>query len=297
MNYTGLSMSTDGPVVDDDADESPPAEQLSELRTQIELLTEENDRLRDSYTRAKQTQYRRSAVGLLTIGTVAALGGLVIPTASSVLFALAGTGLFGGVLTYYLTPENFISADVGRDVYAMLAANEAALTAELGLSDEHVYVPVSAGSDPVRLFVPHNAEYALPDDSTLAGQTIIADDAQSRGLALDPSGTRLLTSLDMTLRGSLADSPAELASQLSDALVEQFELADAADPDIDPDGQRCSVAIRGSVYGSVDQFDHPVVSLLASGFASGLSDPVRASVSPAADGTEDAVVTLRWNNS
>jgi len=287
-------MSTNGRVVDDDTDETPPEQQLAELRTQIELLTEENERLRDSYTRAKQTQYRRSALGLAAIGVVAALGGLLVPTASTVLFALGGTGLFGGLLTYYLTPERFISADVGRDVHATRAANEAALTGELGLSEERAYVPVSAGSDPVRLFVPHDTEYVLPTETALAEQTILAADAESRGLALDPSGGRLLTSLEATLPGSLADSPPELAAQLSDALVEQFELVDSADPDIDPNGGRCSVAISGSVYGSIDQFDHPIVSLLASGFAAGLEAPIKTSVSAPAD--EDAdVVTLRWD--
>lgn len=288
-------MSTNGRTVDGDTDETPNTEQIAELRTQVELLSEENERLRDSYTRAKQTQYRQSALGLLTVGTIAAIGGLLVPTASTVLFALAGTGLFGGILTYYLTPEQFIAADVGRDVYAMFATNESALTAELALSEERIYVPVSAGSGPVRLFIPHDTEYVLPSDATLTGQTIIADDAESRGLALGPSGTRLLTSLEATTRGSLADSPAELASQLSDALVEQFELVDAADPDIDPDGGRCSVAIRGSVYGPIDQFDHPVVSLLATGFATGLSSPVRTSISSATN-EDDAVVTLRWEN-
>lgn len=285
-------MSANGRVVDDDTDETA-EERLAELRTQVELLTEENERLRDSYTRAKQTQYRRSAIGLAAVGALAAIGGLLVPTASTVLFALGGTGLFGGVLTYYLTPERFIAADVGRDVYATLAANEAALTSELGLAAERVYAPVSAGSDPVRLFVPQDTEYTLPAETALADQTILAD-SESRGLALTPSGTGLLTSLESTLPGSLAESPPELVTQLSDALVEQFELADAVDADIDPDGGRCSVAVSGSAYGPLDQFDHPVVSLLASGFTAGLSVPVTTSVSVPTD--EDAdVVTLRWD--
>lgn len=294
MSRTESEMSTDGTAVDDDADEPAPDEQLAELRTKIQLLTEENTRLRESYSRAKQTQYRQSALGLLAVGVVAALGGLLVPTARSVLFALAGTGLFGGILTYYLTPEQFISADVGRDVYATLAENEAALAAELGLSEERVYVPVSTAERPVRLFIPQQRRYTLPPESTLEAQTILAADSTSNGVALDPSGNRLLTSLEATLRGSLADSPAELAAQLSDALVEQFELVDGAQPDIDPDGERCSVAVRGSVYGPIGQFDHPVVSLLAAGFASGLAVPVTVSVSQETDATSDATVTLRW---
>ena len=284
-------MSTNRPPVDDADD---PEERLAELRTQVELLTEENERLRDSYTRARQTQYRRSAAGLAAVGAVATLSGLVVPAASTVLFALGGTGLFGAILTYYLTPEQFISADVGRDVYATLAGNEAAVAAELGLSDERVYIPVASGTDPVRLFVPQGSEYELPADGVIAERTIIAGDAGSRGVAFTPSGARLLASLEATLRGTLAESPPELAAQLSDALVEQFELVDAVEPDIDPDGGRCSVAVDGSVYGPLDRFDNPVVSFLAAGFAAGLAVPVTASVQ-ADEATERPVVTLRWD--
>ena len=269
------------------------APERAELRTQVELLAEENERLRDSYTRAKQTQYRRTALGLAAVGAVAAAGGVFVPTASTVLFALAGTGLFGGILTYYLTPERFIAADVGRDVYATLADNEAALVGELGLTSARVYVPVPEAEVPVRLFVPHEPDAGLPAPESLTEQSVVADPG-TRGLALSPSATRLLDSLEAALRGSLAESPPELAAQLSDALVEQFELVDAADPELDPDGDSCRIAVSGSAYGPLDRFDHPVVSLLAAGFARGLSVPVRTEVTTDADGA--SVVTLRWDD-
>jgi hypothetical protein len=118
---------------------------VAELRTQLRLLAEENEQLRDSYARAKQTQYRRTALGLAALGCLGVAGGVLVAGASDVLFVLGGIGLFGGLLTYYLTPEQFVAADVGRAVYSVLAANEAALVDELGLSDRRVYVP--AGTD------------------------------------------------------------------------------------------------------------------------------------------------------
>ncbi|MDS0280798.1 hypothetical protein [Haloarcula onubensis] len=286
-------MSTNGRRTDDTAEEPP--QRLAELRTQVELLAEENERLRESYTRAKRTEYRRTAFGLAAVGAVAAAAGLLVPTASAVLFALAGTGLFGGILTYYLTPERFIAADVGRDVYATLADNEAALVGELGLTSERVYVPLSGNEVPVRLFVPQQSDYDLPDADALTGQTVLADDPATRGVALAPSGARLLGDLETALRGSLADAPGDLAVQLCDALVEQFELVDSADPETDADGTACRVAVSDSVYGPLDRFDHPVVSLLATGFAVGLSVPVTTEVRTDTDGA--SVVTLRWASS
>jgi len=179
-------------------------------------------------------------------------------------------------------------------VYATLADNEAALVGELGLTDVRVYVPVSGVEEPVRLFVPHETAYDLPAAESLAEQTVLAGDPETRGIALAPSGTRLLAALDDALRGSLADEPAELAAQLCDALLEQFELVDSADPEVDPDGTNCRVAVSGSVYGPLDQFDHPVVSLLATGFAAGLSVPVTTEVTTDTDGA--SVVTLRWED-
>jgi len=288
-----METSTTGRAVEGEADADETTTSRAELRTQLELLTEENERLRASYAQAKQSQYRRSALGLAIVGSLAAIGAMLVPTARTVLFALAGTGLFGGVLTYYLTPEQFIAADVGREVYTAVADNEAALTAELGLTDQRIYTPVGPGSEPVRLFIPQDDGAKLPDTDLLASQTILAT-AAGNGLALTPSGARLLSSLEEALRGSLADTPSDLAVQLCDALSEQFELVDTAEADLDPGRNRCSIAVSGSAYGSLGQFDHPVVSLLAAGFAAGLDVPVRTQVTADAHNGEKEVVTLRW---
>jgi len=52
---------------------------------------------------------------------LAAVGALAVPSAQSILLALVGIGLFGGVLALSLTPERYIAADTGRNVYAALA--------------------------------------------------------------------------------------------------------------------------------------------------------------------------------
>ena len=288
-------MSTNRRVEADEEADATDARTRDELVTQLELLAEENQQLRESYTQAKRTKYRQTALGLAAVGVIAVAGGLLVPRVSTVLFALGGIGLFSGILTYFLTPEQFVSADVGRDVYATLAGNEAALAGELGLSDERRYVPLEAGDGGVRLFVPQHENADLPDDEALTQTIVVPDDGDRRGLALDPSGERLFRAFEDALTGSASTAPGELGDQLAEAVVEQFELARAASAESDPDDGRLTVAITGSVYGPLETFDHPIASFLAVGIARGLDRPVSLEVTEQADGDTDALVTCRWS--
>jgi len=278
----------------DNSIDSPSDEHLSreELRTRIELLEAENRSLKESYTRAKQTRYQHTALGLGAVGIAAGIGALFVPTAATVLFALAGIGIFGAVLTYYITPERFVSADVGRDVYTTVADNESALAAELGLSDERIYIPT--GDNAVRLFVPHQGDMSLPAPSDLDRTIVVTDDKMTRGLALTPSGHTLFSTLEKTMNGSIGETPGTIVDQLTDALVAQFELVSAAEVDVDADDGRATVGITDSVYGPLDRFDHPVPSLLATGLAVGLQTPVQVEVTGATDGQAEFLVTCRW---
>jgi len=266
----------------------------STLEAELEVLREENARLREEYARARQSQYRRTAITLVVVGLLAAVAGVLFPSARTVLFALGGTGVFVGVLTYYLTPEQFLPADVGRRVYEVLADNEADVISELGLREERVYVPTGASIDDVRLFVPQHADYEVPDADALADAFVVTDREQERGFTFEPTGTALATEFERALTGDLGDDPATLVPQLTDALVEQFELAASTDPEVDADGGRVTVGITGSAYGPVDRFDHPIASFLAVGLAHGLDEEVTVAVEAVADGRADYLVTCGW---
>lgn len=285
----------DDPPTDEtnESDENQSEPGPAELRAEIELLEEENQRLRDEYARMRQTRYRRTALSLAGLGVVATVGGLLFPQAQSVLFALGGTGAFLGLLTYYLSPEEFLPASIGRTVYAALARNEASAVAELGLRDDRVYIPTP--TDDVRLFVPRHADYAVPNPEDLGEVFLVTEDDRARGIALEPTGDGLADEFEQAVTGGMGDDPATLATQLSDALVEQFELLDTADPDVDPDGGRLTVAVDESAYGALDRFDHPVVSFLASAMARELEMPVTAEVETVSDGQGDYLVTLTWD--
>ncbi|AGB33757.1 hypothetical protein C488_15717 [Natrinema pellirubrum DSM 15624] len=262
-----------------------------ELAAQAELLEEENQRLQAEYARARQSQYRRTAAGLALVGVLAGLAGLVFADVRDVLFSLAAVGLFGGVLTYYVTPETFIAAGVGEQTYAALARNEASIAAELGLTDDRVYVPTDTAED-VRLYIPQRTTDELPDITDRSGP--IATDPDQRGLVLEPTGAGLFESFERTLTDDLATAPEPLAMQLTDGLVEQFELADSAESDVDASGGRVTVAIVDSAFGAVDRFDHPIASFLAVGFGTGLERPIRLEVT-AGDDRSDWLVTCRWD--
>ena len=273
-------------------------ETLSEterLTGRVAMLEAENQRLRDEYARIKQTRYRQTAVALVGVGLLAVVGGLLAPATRTVLFALGGTGIFLGILTYYLAPERFIPASVGREVYAALASNEQRVVADLGLSEDRIYVPME-GEGRVRLYVPQQTAESLPDADALAETFVTAD--SHRGIALGPTGVPLFAEFERALSGETATTPADLTAQLSDALVEQFELVESAEHSLDPettaDAGQLTVGIVDSIYGPPAQFDHPVASFLGVGVARGLDTPVAVSVESIADGRADAVVTCRW---
>ncbi|MFC6716033.1 hypothetical protein ACFQGT_17745 [Natrialbaceae archaeon GCM10025810] len=277
-----------------------------ELAAQVELLEEENRRLRDEYARAQRSQYRRTATGLALVGAVAALGGAVFPTGREVLFVLAAIGLFGAVLTYYLTPGAFVAASVGERIYAALARNEAAIADELGLCDERHYLPDresdvgpdGAGST-ATLYVPQDPLADAAERSVLAARATsgpFLTDPDRRGLLLEPTGASLFDEFARALTADLAPAaaPGALATQLADGLVEQLELARSATPDVDADAGRATIAIDDSAVGDVDRFDHPIASFLAVGFANGLERPVRLEVARG-DERADWLVTCRWD--
>lgn len=280
----------DEPSTGSDAAETRESEDENlELAARAELLAEENRRLRAEYTRARRSEYRRTAYGLALLGVLAFVAGLAFPDGREILFALGFTGLFGGVLTLYLTPEQVVAADVGERVYAALAANDAALATQLGLGDERVYLP---GDDaPAHLYVPRWTEYDRP---ALDEGPLVVDE-QSRGLLLEATGAFLFEEFER-VTDDLAATPAALATQLAEGITEVFELAGAIDTDVDPRGGRATVRVSDSAFGDPDRFDHPLASFLAVGFAAGLDRPVTLEVDPGAgDDRADWLVTCRWS--
>lgn len=268
----------------------------SELAAQIDILVSENKRLRRLLAERQRSRYRQTAIALIGVGIVCGAAGTLVSEAAPVLFALAGTGVFGGVLTYFLTPERFITADIGQRVYEATAQSFDRICADLGISGRRIYIPVAPADRNVSksnswLFIPQSEETTIPTAAAIDSAFVVEDDA--RGLTVQPTGSELFTSFEESLTESLGDSPDTLCAQLSDALVEDLELAKSIEYETAPDEGRVSMRFSEILYGNATQFDHPIVSLVAVGLATGLQVPIETTITD----TDPLSVTFRWEQS
>ena len=280
-----MSRGLDRPDGDGAAGARNESADREELGVRVELLREENRRLRAEYARTRRSHHRRTALGLTAVGLLAAAGAWLFPGSRETLFVLAAVGLFGAVLTHYLTPERFVAAAVGEAAARTHADGLAAVAADVGLSDERVYLRGSDGR--VRLFVPQRSAFSVPSDP--APGFVVSEDPGERGLVVDATGEALFGEFERTLDGPLGEDLTTVGDQLRGGITEGFELADRATPDAD--GRTLRVGIAGSALGPVDGFDHPVASFAATGVARALDGPVSVRVVPG-DDRHDAVVVV-----
>lgn len=223
------------------------------------------------------------------IGTLAALGGLLLPGSRTVLFALGGTGLYAGVLLPYLAAETTVPSSAVEGVYDTLVEDVATLGRDLDLGGAGIYTP----SDPAVGTNPNaNTDFdgaedrsdrsaslvvARGADSAIVGEADIDSlltTANERGVSLSPTGAPLVAEFERSLPGALADDPEELLTQLLDGLTKRFELIEHATMAVDRADSRARVEVPEGICGPVDRFDHPVVSFLGVGLATGLGTPV-----------------------
>lgn len=278
----------------DGMDAEPELDERTTLAARVELLQEENQRLRQAFAYARRAEYRRAAIGLAVVGAAAVLSAVVFPTVRTVLLTLGATGLFAAIISYYLTPERFVSATIGEYVYTTTVADHETLVSELGLQETRIYVPTAAAGDrSARLFVPEHREYSLPAEEDLDSLFVITENARQRGAAFEPTGTALFRESRQAVSGDVASEPGALCDQLADATVELFELAASVTTDVDPADGRASIGIDDSAYGDIDRFDHPIASLFATGLAVMLETPVTVEVTTGDDRAE-FLVTCRW---
>ena len=200
-------------------DDSTTEQRVEDLVVQVELLTEENRQLRAEYTRSQQLRHRRTAFGMAALGVLSALAAIPFENSRSVLFALAGTGLFASILTYYLTPQRFVSAAIEERIYSATAASGDRIVSDLGLQDTRVYVPsVRSGDDrfaDVRLFVPQHPEYVLPNNDELTVPFVVTKNEMSRGVSFYPIGATLFHEFETNMSDALQREPSTLADQLA----------------------------------------------------------------------------------
>jgi len=248
----------------------------------------ETDRPEPETRHPKRSRYDRMAAGLAAFGCIAALGAVYFTAERRLLFALSGASLVGGILAYSLASDRFVSASVAEHIYSAAAVNEAAIVDEIGVQDGYVYVPDEVNRV-ARLVIWEYADYERSADSVGPSST----EEATRKLVLEPMGAGLFGEFERSLAGDLESKPAPLAKQLTEGLVEQFELATTAESIVGREGNSVRVSLTGSAIGGVDRFDHPIASFLAVGFAVGLGRPIELDVE-SSEGRAEWVITCRW---
>ena len=284
-------MRTDNPDEDvdpstADADRSPDAIRAdrAELEHRLERLSARNERLRDEIDRSRRTRLRLAALGFVGLGLLSFGAAFVAPDGQNVLFALAGVGLFGGLLTRSVTGSRFVESGDAERVYATCATNYETLLASRDLGGDRYYLPNADGR--VRLFVPADSERGPP---SLEARRIGLDE---QGFAVEPIGTDFVREVEGAV-SEAATTPTATVERLTDALEARFEFATDVDSVVDVEAGRAEVAVTGSAFGAVDRFDHPVASILGVGLADVLERPVRVDVT---DETErgEWLVRCEW---
>lgn len=275
------------------ASESEETPAHEELQAEIAALQEENRRLRREYARSRQRQYRRTAIGLGIVGMVAIVASVLFPAQQTLLLALGGTGVFGAILTYYLTPEQFVPVSISEEIDRGRTATLSQIRENLDLTDKQVFVPTPEQEYSTRVFLPQRDVYQLPAAETLSSVFVTGANRDQRGLSLVPAGEYLYAEFTKTVNEMPAEEPVPAVGQLADAAVEVFELADQVSVDTVENESRIIVEGTNVAYGELNQPEHPVVSLLGVGLARAIDQPIEVVIEDAE--ADDGVISLRWN--
>jgi len=236
-----------------------------------------------SYSKHQSQKYTVMGV-LLLLAAILFTIALSFPVYRQTFIALGVVGIFGSVLLYLVTPEQFLSADVTRCVESVRGHNLAWIVDRHSASRQARYVPTTDGT---KLYFPEFAGDETPDLTEIEPGSGQGDSVS--GIVLKPSGEPFLQ-LVMAEAGGLPQSNTETIDLLSTAIVSQFGLAEGATVEsIDDD--HATIEVSGSIFGDQSDLDHPIVSLFATGFANSSGTEVQPTVTTTADG--NLLITLR----
>ena len=237
--------------------------------------------------------YRRGSAVLALLGTLALVGAIALPHSRSVLVAFGATGLFGAALLRYVRPGQPLGARVGESVYAALAQTGEELVADLDLSNQRIYVPTAGGGDgspPARLFVPAERDAPVPGPDDPAALSV-GDADHFSGITVRPSGAGLYREFVEASHDPPPTQPAPVASQVTDALSNRYELVEGASMEVGRES--VTFTLTGCVYGDLGRFDHPVASFPAVCLVAALDAPVSVDVA-VRDAGDAYSVTCTW---
>lgn len=230
----------------------------------------------------------------LLLGGSAVGGAVLYPAQQTVLLAVAYTFLFGVLLVGVLSNQQYVQTSFHEAVVGDLLRNEGAVVDSWDLQRTQVYIPRHSGPVPATLFIPKHLDFEIPPESALDSLFVTTGTLKQEGITFVPSGARLYEEFATATGPDLSDAPATLASELTDALVELFEIATQATTHIERNRDVVVCDIGLNAHENTPKINHPVVSFLGTGLAVGLDRPVVVDSQTTTGGRYDLVVEFRW---
>lgn len=219
------------------------------LRKRISDLEAENARYQKNQNLARKYEFRVTGAILLAIGaiiTIIAYPSYNLSSNANVLMMVGIGALFVGAVTMFLNTETFINQKVAEDLNLSSVIVVDDLLRDLRVKNKGLYLPSSATSGEIKVFIPLRRDYALPPKADLAADKaflIGLPNAAQEGVLLKPLGYHLFRYTREDLKADWTNTAADvdaseeasetegtqrssLAEQLQDVIVKGLEIAD-----------------------------------------------------------------------
>jgi len=236
---------------------------------------------------------RQSAYGFIFLGLVSTVGGLLEwnTQMAVVLVAVGATFFFGGIVTFTLGSKRYLITSVHQSICWDLSENLERLIESYDLQKTLVYLPRTGAAEPPVLFVPKHPDHQLPKGIEVDSLFVESHNKRAEGIVLRPAGATLFDRFESMLEGEIGETLDDLTRQLSDGLIEGFELVDRIRTDVHPEEDVVEFEIVGDIHDSSQGYENPVQSFVAVGLAAGLETPI--TVEPMQEAENDQALTFR----
>ena len=266
------------------------------LRKRISDLEAENARYQKNQNLARKNEFRVTGAILLAIGaiiTIIAYPSYNLSSNANVLMMVGIGALFVGAVTMFLNTETFINQKVAEDLNLSSVIVVDDLLRDLRVKNKGLYLPSSATSGEIKVFIPLRRDYALPPKADLAADKaflIGLPNAAQEGVLLKPLGyhlfrytredlkadwTNTAADVDASEEASETEGPqrSSLPEQLQDVIVKGLEIADKVTVSLTE--EEMSVRLHNTAYSSTcrsmaeeapqvcEQIGCPLCSLIA----------------------------------
>lgn len=222
---------------------------IYQLKSKVHELETENKAYKKSSDIARKNEFRAAGIILLAVGAVTSVAAYLTFGYSSManVLLMVGVGsLFLGAIVVSMNTERFMNQKIAQHLNLSSVIVLDAFLRDLRLTHNGIYIPSSRTSGGIKIFIPLENAYELPQDAILKEDRAFLvglPNAAQEGVLLEPLGYHLFRyakdELKVKWGGPEAateaqasddrDEPSPLMSLdrvLKDTLVEGLELAD-----------------------------------------------------------------------